>query len=162
MRTAIVDQAYEMCFALDGGCLVALPSRSHRVGFLSPPLLLSVRWLKAEMLSRSSTAATEKTPAAGCAPDIRTNYSKAATPTWTRNFLSWTASFARRLLRTNRSWPYSLPEKGFDKVQSEEAEVDVLRGRFVQQRDGNHTSVKVYVSVVSTLKHQRCLRLCFW
>ena len=36
MRTAIVDQAYEMCFALDGGCLVALPSRSHRVGVPIP------------------------------------------------------------------------------------------------------------------------------
>jgi hypothetical protein len=66
-------------------------------------LLPSARSLKAGMLWRSSTAATEKIPAAGCVPDIRTNYSKAATPIWTKNFLNWTASFARRLFRTNRS-----------------------------------------------------------
>src|ERR1700758_2386957 len=69
----------------------------------SQPLLPSARLLKAGMLWRSSTAATEKTPAVGCVPDIRTKYSKAATPIWTKNFLNWTASFARRLFRTNRS-----------------------------------------------------------
>src|SRR5215510_4371817 len=68
----------------------------------SPPLLPLARLLKAGTLWRSSTAATEKTPAAGCVPDIRTNYSKAATPIWTKNFLNWTASFARRLFRANR------------------------------------------------------------
>ena len=46
-------------------------------------------------VGRSSTAATEKTPAAGCVPDIRTSYSKAATPIWTKSFLNWTISSAR-------------------------------------------------------------------
>src|SRR5215469_6800818 len=68
----------------------------------SPPLLPSAQLLKAGMLWRSCTAATAKTPAAGCVPDIRTNYSKAATPIWTKSFLNWTASFAQRLFRTNR------------------------------------------------------------
>src|SRR5215510_3048049 len=39
---------------------------------------------------------------------------------------------------------------------------DVPSGRSLQQRDANRTSVEVYVSVSSTLKHQRCRNLCFW
>jgi hypothetical protein len=35
-------------------------------------------------------------------------------------------------------------------------------GRSLQQSDGNHTPVEVYVSVNSTLKNQRCRSLCFW
>src|SRR5262249_44358675 len=34
--------------------------------------------------------------------------------------------------------------------------------RSLQQSDANRTSVEVYVSVSSTLKHQRCRNLCFW
>src|SRR5436190_15997435 len=34
--------------------------------------------------------------------------------------------------------------------------------RLLHQSDGNHTSVEVYVSVISTLKHQRCRIFCFW
>src|SRR5262249_39722574 len=37
-----------------------------------------------------------------------------------------------------------------------------LSGRLLQQSDANRTSVEVYVSVSSTLKHQRCRNLCFW
>src|SRR5215475_10159916 len=37
-----------------------------------------------------------------------------------------------------------------------------LSGRSLQQSDANRTSVEVYVSVSSTLKHQRCRSLCFW
>src|SRR5436309_13999258 len=35
-------------------------------------------------------------------------------------------------------------------------------GRSLQQSDGNLTSVEIYVSVNSALKHQRCRSLCFW
>ena len=35
-------------------------------------------------------------------------------------------------------------------------------GRSLQQSDSNLTSVEIYVSVNSTLKHQRCRSLCFW
>ena len=37
-----------------------------------------------------------------------------------------------------------------------------LGGRSRQQSYANLTSVEVYVSVSSTLKHQRCRNLCFW
>src|SRR5215831_13977226 len=37
-----------------------------------------------------------------------------------------------------------------------------LCGRSRQQSDANLASVEVYVSVSSTLKHQRCRNLCFW
>src|SRR5262249_11851747 len=37
-----------------------------------------------------------------------------------------------------------------------------LSGRSLQQSDGNQTSVEVYVSVSSTLKHQRRRSRCFW
>src|SRR5690348_18408947 len=37
-----------------------------------------------------------------------------------------------------------------------------LSGRSRQQSYTNLTSVKVYVSVSSTLKHQRCRNPCFW
>jgi hypothetical protein len=37
-----------------------------------------------------------------------------------------------------------------------------LSGRSRQQSYANLTSVEVYVSVSSTLKHQRCLNPCFW
>src|SRR5438874_12696638 len=35
-------------------------------------------------------------------------------------------------------------------------------GRSLQQGDGNLTSVEIYVSVNSALKHQGCRSLCFW
>src|ERR1044071_6083417 len=35
-------------------------------------------------------------------------------------------------------------------------------GRSVQHSDSDHTSVEVWVSVSSTLEHQRCRNLCFW
>src|SRR5690349_24869515 len=37
-----------------------------------------------------------------------------------------------------------------------------LSGRSLQQSDGDHASVEVYVSVSSTLKLQGCRSLCFW
>src|SRR5436309_1053250 len=37
-----------------------------------------------------------------------------------------------------------------------------LSGRSLQQSDAHHTSIEIRVSVNSTLKHQRCRRLCFW
>ena len=37
-----------------------------------------------------------------------------------------------------------------------------LSGRSRQQSYANLTSVEVYVSVSSTLKHQRCRNPCFW
>src|SRR5262249_14753899 len=37
-----------------------------------------------------------------------------------------------------------------------------LRGRSLQQSDANKTSVEVHVSVICTLKHQRCRNICFW
>jgi len=58
----------------------------------SPPWLPSARLLKVRMLWKSSTAPTEKTPPVGCVPDIRTKYSKAAAPMWTKNLPNWTTS----------------------------------------------------------------------
>src|SRR4029450_1660772 len=37
----------------------------------------------------------------------------------------------------------------------------IISGRSLQQSDANETAVEVYVSVSSTLKHQRCRNLCF-
>src|SRR5262245_10276641 len=37
-----------------------------------------------------------------------------------------------------------------------------LRGRSLKQSDANQTSVEIYVSIISALKHQRCQSLCFW
>src|SRR5215475_5292323 len=54
-------------------------------------------------------------------------------------------------------------KNGFDGVQRERDRRSMfLRGRSLQQSDANQTSVEVYVSVSSTLKHQRCRNLCFW
>jgi len=53
-------------------------------------------------------------------------------------------------------------KNGFDGVQRERDRRSMfLRGRSLQQSDANLTSVEVYVSVISTLKHQRCRNLCF-
>src|SRR5437660_11897888 len=38
----------------------------------------------------------------------------------------------------------------------------ILSGKSLQQSDGNHTSIEVYISINPALKQQRCRNLCFW
>ncbi len=54
---------------------------------------ISGMWWKAWTWWTRFTPGTERLRAAACAPDIRTSYSKKATPIWTASFLSWTGSF---------------------------------------------------------------------
>ena len=52
-------------------------------------------------------------------------------------------------------------QKGWSEANASPASRHGYR-RLLHQSDGNHTSVEVYVSVISTLKHQRCRIFCFW